>query len=370
MRRAFPILFVAFVVCLAVACDDDGDEGNYDVDYDPFDDGMPTAGNPDGNCPVPDEAMEEDTSSPDHVIGDGTPESCTSEAVVEAVALGGVIVFDCGPDPVTIVMEETARIFNDTGPEIVIDGGSRVALSGAGVRRILYMNTCDPDQVWTTDHCDDQDHPRLTVQNLTFMDADSSDEGEYDGGGAIWARGGRLKIVNCRFFGNACADEGPDVGGAAVRVFSQYDGLPVYVVHSTFGGDEDLGGVGSNGGGVSSIQVSWTIINSLFTHNRAVGEGGNPAEDGTPGGGSGGAIYNDGLTMTLSLCGVDIEHNEVNAYGAAIFFVSNNHDGTIVIEDSVIRDNVNHGGSTWEILPGISGHDDTTMIIDDDSIIE
>ena len=32
----------------------------------------------------------------------------------------------------------------------------------------------------------------------------------------------------------------------------------------------------------------------LFSHNRAIGEGGNPAEEGTPGGGSGGAIYNDG----------------------------------------------------------------------------
>jgi hypothetical protein len=93
-------------------------------------------------------------------------------------------------------------------------------------------------------------------------------------------------------------------------------------------------------------------------------------QDGTPGGGSGGAIYNDGNTMTLSLCGVRIEYNEVNAYGAAIFFVSNNHDGTIVIEDSVIRNNINHSGSTWEILPGISGHDDTTLIVDDDSIIE
>ena len=36
----------------------------------------------------------------------------------------------------------------------------------------------------------------------------------------------------------------------------------------------------------------------------------------------------------------------------------------------MIKNNINHGGSTWEILPGISGHDDTTMIVDDDSVIE
>jgi hypothetical protein len=29
-------------------------------------------------------------------------------------------------------------------PNIVIDGGGKITLSGAGTRRILYMNTCDP----------------------------------------------------------------------------------------------------------------------------------------------------------------------------------------------------------------------------------
>jgi hypothetical protein len=372
MMKTVLVLTIPFLF-LAAGCTDGADGGsneNPDVEYTPWDDDMPPAGNPDGNCPVPDEAMEEDITQPDHVIGDGTPESCTSQAVVEAIAQGGVITFDCGQDPVTILLDETAKIFNDTGPGIVIDGGGKVALSGGGARRILYMNTCDENQVWTTSHCQDQDHPQLTVQNLTFVGGNSSSEEEYDGGGAIWVRGGRFKVINCRFFNSSCADTGPDVGGAGIRVFSQFGGQPVYVVHSTFGGSDDLENVCSNGGGISSIDVSWTVINSLFSHNRAIGNGGNPAEDGTPGGGSGGAIYNDGNTMTLSLCGVDIQHNEVNAYGAAIFFVSNNHDGTIQIEDSVIKNNINHGGSSWEILPGISGHDDTTMIVDDDSIIE
>ncbi len=358
------------LVLLMVSGCSDGDSGNSNVDYIDMHDDLPEPGNPEGNCPVPDDAMEEDTTAPDHVIGDGTPESCTSEAVVETVAKGGIITFDCGPDPLTIELEETAKIFNDTGPKIVIDGGGKVILSGRGQRRILYMNTCDSDQVWTTDHCQDQDHPQLTVQNLTFVDANSKGEEEHDGGGAIWVRGGRFKVINSRFFNNVCADTGPDVGGAGIRVFDQYNDSPVYVVHSTFGGRDELGNVCSNGGGVSSIGVSWTVSNSLFTHNRAIGNGGNPAEDGTPGGGSGGAIYNDGLTMTLSLCGTRLEENEVNAYGSAIFFVSNNHDGTIRIQDSVIRNNINHSNHPWEILPGISGHDDTVLIVDDESIIE
>jgi hypothetical protein len=350
--------------------DNSGNSDNSGVEYTEMDDNMPAAGNPDGNCPVPDAAMEEDTQTPDWVIGDGTAASCTSDAVVDAVAQGGIITFDCGPDPVTIVMQETAKVFNNTGPKIVIDGGGKVTLSGGRQHRILYMNTCDEDQVWTTPHCQDQDHPQLTVQNLTFIDAKQEGEAGSDGGAAIWVRGGRFKVINCRFFNNACDETGPDVGGAAIRVFSQYNDQPVYVVHCTFGGRSDLGNVCSNGGGISSIGVSWTIINSVFTHNQANGTGGNPNPENTPGGGSGGAIYNDGQTMTLSLCGTRIADNEVNTHGPGIFFVSNNHDGTIRIEDSVIQDNINRSNHPWEILPGISGHLDTTMIVDDDSIIE
>ncbi len=311
----------------------------------------PPTGNPDGTASIPAGAGLEITSSPDIVIGTGTPSSCTSQAVVDAVARGGVIVFDCGPDPVTIEMMEPAKVFNNTGPEIVIDGGGLVTLSGRGQNRILYMNTCDPDLVWTTSHCQNQDHPRLTVQNLTFVDGNSKGD-DPDGGGAIWVRGGRFKIVNSRFFNNVCDDTGPDVGGAAVRVFSQYQGLPVYVVQSTFGGGEGYGNVCSNGGGLSSIGVSYTVINSLFTHNLAIGDGANPAQGGTPGGGSGGAIYNDGNTFTLTIIDTVIEDNHANEGGGAIFFVSNDRSGTLRIEDSTLRSNPSDGFETRG-FPGI-----------------
>jgi len=228
------------------------------------------------------------------------------------------------------------------------------------------MNTCDEAQHWTTSQCDNQEFPNLTVQNITFVDANSKGETEYDGGGAMWVRGGRLKLVNTRFFNNVCADGGQDVGGAGVRVFSQYQGQPVYVVNSTFGGADGFGNTCSNGGGISSIGVSWSIYNSLFSYNHAIGNGGNPAEAGTVGGGSGGAIYNDGNTMTLSICGTVIEHNEVNAYGSAIFFVSNDHSGNIEIRDSVITNNV--GGSWYPAYPQISMHDDTPIAVENSTI--
>jgi len=327
----------------------------------------PPAGNPDGNYPVPLEAGPEAVTTPDHIIGNGTPESCNCDAFIEAVAQGGRIVFNCGPDPVTITLDRPAKVFNDAKPDIVIDGNGLITLSGGGKTRILYMNTCDENQHWTTSHCQNQDHPRLTVQNLTFADGNSRNETEYDGGGAIWVRGGRFKAVNCRFFNNTCDSLGPDVGGAAVRVFSQYDNLPVYVVNCTFGGAEGYGNFGSNGGGISSIGVSWTIINSLFSCNRAIGNGANPAQAGTPGGGSGGAIYNDGNTMTLTILGTLIENNKVNAHGSAIFFVTNDHSGDIRIDHSVIRNNT--GGSWYPVYPGISMHADTKCVVTN-SIIE
>src|SRR3954470_11450459 len=297
-------------------------------------------GNPNGHAAVPAAARAVDTSHPTRVIGKGTPGSCTSRAVVSAVAAGGIIRFSCGPAPVTITMAATAKIRNANGPRIVLDGGGKVTLSGVGRRRILYMNTCDPAQGYTTSHCQDQATPQLTVQNLTFADGNSTgDRTEGGGGGAIFVRGGRFKVVNSRFVRNRCDRSGPDLGGAAIRVLSQSRNLPVYVVNSTFGGASGQGGSCSNGGALSSIGVSWVVLNSVLSYNSAVGSGANPARGGTPGGGSGGAIYLDGNLFTLSLNGTVIENNKAAEGGGAVFFVSNDRTGTMTIKGSTLRRN-------------------------------
>ncbi len=314
---------------------------------------LPGTGNPKGGAVVPAEAQAVDTSHPTRVIGTGTAASCTSAAVVNAVALGGIITFACGPDPITITLAATAKIVNNTGPDVVIDGGGKVTLSGGGQRRILYMNTCDQAQVWTTSHCQDQDTPRLTVQNLTLVDGNSTGQTtDGGGGGAIFVRGGRFKVVNDRFFRNRCELTGPDVGGAAVRVLSQSQGLPVYVVNSTFGGAQGQGNTCSNGGAFSSIGVSWVVLNSIISFNSAVGNGANPAQSGTPGGGSGAGIYLDGNLFTLRVAGSIITDNHANEGGGAIFFVSNDRTGTMRIETSTLARNPNDGFQTAG-FPGI-----------------
>ncbi|GAA4246378.1 hypothetical protein [Dactylosporangium darangshiense] len=311
-----------------------------------------TNGNPSGHADVPAEARAIDTSKPTWVVGDGTPAGCTSEKFVAAVAAGGLVTFNCGPDPVTIVVKETAKVRNRS-PRVVIDGGGKVTLSGEGKRRILYQNTCDQSLEWTTSHCQDQETPALTVQNITFADGNSTgDKAEGGGGGAIFVRGGRFKAVNSRFVRNRCDDTGPDLGGAAVRVLSQYHNQPVYIVASTFGGASGQGGVCSNGGALSSIGVSWVVLNSVLSYNSAVGRGANPAKSGTPGGGSGGAIYCDGNDFTVRIAGSLIEQNKANEGGGAVFFVSNNRTGTMSIEGSTLRRNPSAGFET-NGFPGI-----------------
>ena len=292
-----------------------------------------------GQVPVPAAGLTVDTSQPDRVVGTGSPASCTGQAVVNAVALGGKIRFNCGASPVTINMTSTAKVFNNR-PDVTLDGQGLITLNGGGNVRILYQNTCDAAQVWTTASCDNQETPRLTVQNIRFVNGNSTGQlADGGGGGAIFVRGGQFKIVNSVFTNNRCEATGPDMGGGAVRVLDMFQGRPVYVVQSTFGGGAGLGNSCSNGGALSSIGVSYSIYNSILSHNSALGNGANPQRPGTPGGGSGGAIYNDGNTFTLSIYGSQVTDNTATEGGSAVFYVSNNLTGSMTLSDSVFARN-------------------------------
>jgi hypothetical protein len=297
---------------------------------------LPEAGNANGHAAVPAAGRAVNTRHPDQVIGHGHPGGCTSAAVVRAVAKGGVITFDCGPNPITITMKATAKVWN-TRHRIVLDGGNKVTLSGGGTRRILYMNTCDKRRIWTTDHCNDQKWPYLILQNLTFADGNSQVKqtrtSNY-GGGAVFELGGRLKVVNTRFIDNRCYRVGPDLGGAAIRALEQFHNRPIYITKDTF-----RGGRCSNGSGLSSIGVSWIVTDSVFVNNRATGHGANPTTAPAPGGGSGGAIYTDGDHYTVVVNGSVMRNNHANEGGGAIFYVSDNNTGSMTIEHSTLHHN-------------------------------
>ena len=325
---------------------------------------LPAAGNPQGHAFVPRAARAVNTSHPNHVIGNGTPASCTSAAVVRAVAKGGVITFNCGTKPVTITMNATAKVVN-TSHRVVLDGGNRVTLSGGGKHQILYMNTCDKKQIWTTSDCFDQEWPQLIVQNLALEDGYSAvrqTATSFYGGGAIYAEGGQLKVVNSRFIGNRCYKSGPDLGGAAIRALAQWRSRPVYITRDTF-----RGGVCSNGGALSSIDVNWDVFNSLMINNRAIGFGANPAQSGTAGGGSGGAIYTDGDNYNVLIAGTVIRRNSAREGGGAVFFVVDNNQGTLTIKNSTLHNNPSDAFSTAG-FPGIFFHSSGHPIVVDSTL--
>ena len=148
--------------------------------------------------------------------------------------------------------------------------------------------------------------------NSTYVSPGDTNQGS-NGGGAIFQLGGRLKVVRSVFVRNLCATNGPDLGGGAIRVLAQHSATPndldgsqaarnqdpAAIVQSTFGGASGQGGNCSNGGAISGLRTPITVVNSLITYNNAIGCCANPAHAGTPGGGSGGAIYTDGDTYDL-----------------------------------------------------------------------
>jgi hypothetical protein len=319
------------------------------------------AGNPNGHAYVLPRGRAANTSHPNHVIGAGGPASCTSAAVVRAVAEGGIITFNCGPNPVTITMTATAKVVN-TSHQVVLDGGGKVTLSGGGKIRILYMNTCDPKQKFISHDCWEQQWPQLVVQNLTFKDAYSpvrqSKTSNY-GGGAIFAEGGQLKVVNSAFLDNRCYEYGPDLGGAAIRAYGMYMGTPVYITHDTFSGNTC-----SNGAALSGLYANFDVTNSLLTANKAIGWGADPARRGTPGGGSGGAIFTDGDHYNLIIDGTVMRDNSAREGGGAVFFVVDADGGALRIEYSTLD---NNPSGAFQNAPGIfdhvDGHDTAPVVV-------
>ncbi len=269
-----------------------------------------TGGAPAAEC---DDPALADTSAPDHVVGDGTAESCTAEALRSAAEAGGVITFDCGEDPVTITVDSTV-VFTE---ESVLDGGGLVTLSGGESARILYF-----------DSAYDRTTPRLTVQRLTFRDGNSpaGDEDTAVGGGAIYRDGGSLTVLDCRFENNRAPATGQDVAGGAIYGFG---GGETVIARSIF-----TGNAASDGGAVGSLNGHLTLLNSTFDGNAATGTDGNPGN-----GGCGGAIYMDGGDELATFCGVRITNNTAGHIGGGVFRVSNSDDGTMTIDRSTVSDN-------------------------------
>jgi len=315
--------------------------------------GSAAPGTPEVTCAIPSVGQPVDTSTPTTVVGTGTPESCTYPQLSSAIVKGGIITFNCGSYPVTIVVAATLNIPTDR--DTVIDGGQKITLDGQSQYRIMSFNSAN---FQANEH-------RLTLQHIALINGKTTptiaiqahplpcSQGWNDGeGGALYMRDGNLSVIDSTFTSNPGAPLGPDTGGGAIYVVGSKHG--VVIVGSTFSKNS-----ASNAGAVGGLFADLRIYNSQFSQNTAIGNGANNVsqtqckftnnnqfEIGS--GGNGGAIYSDGNSVNVLLCGDTIKDNSagVNAYGGGLFFTSNNMQGTLSIIDTTMTGNT---GGHWTV---------------------
>jgi hypothetical protein len=312
------------------------------------------------SCAIPAVGQPVDTSKATTVVGTGTAASCTYAQLNTAVATGGIITFNCGADPVTIPVTATLNIKPDR--DTVIDGGQKVTLDGKSLVRIMSFDSANFQ--WN-------EH-RLTLQHIALINGMMTptapiafvspptlcSQGWYDGqGGALYMRDGNLTVIDSTFTGNQAALLGPDTGGGAIYVVGSKHG--VVIVGSIFTNNS-----ASNAGAVGGLFADLRVYNSQFSGNTAVGNGANdnkPAlcsvvnnnkQNQVGSGGNGGAIYSDGQSVNVLLCGDKILGNSagVNAEGGGLFFTSNDWQGTLSIVDTEMTGNT--GGHWTSVATG------------------
>lgn len=272
------------------------------------------------------EPVAAESTTAAQILGNGMPGSVSTAQIQAALDLGGVLRFNVGAAPSTIVLSATLSATKAT----VLDGAGVVTLSGGGVRRILRISNPNPAQ--------NAPPFRVTLQNIDLLDANVSD----GRGGAIYKQHGAefpgkvsLKLVNCRFTNNNAPLDGSsqDDGGGAFygELLDRID-----IGNCVFEGNS-----GSNGGALYSLgSKRVNIIDSSFLSNRAIGTGGNPGN-----GGNAGALGIDGADRISDICRSRFIENTSNAFGAGFFSVMYDQSSRTRFEEVLFQGNRQLSGS-------------------------
>ncbi len=263
----------------------------------------------------------------DSVVGTGTASSCTEAALGAALAAAGSVTFNCGPNPVTIMVTSTISV----SAESSIDGGDLVSLSGGGTMQLL---TVKPGAILTIANLTISDGViairiqtggALNVSNVTFSDNHT----DFARGSAIDSSG-MLNVASSRFEDNTIhyiSANGGAIGigsGTAVVSGSTFSNNSagaidnsgiLTVTDSIFSGNSATAGGALNNGGTLNV-VNSTFANNSANFGGAISTGGdrsvtitgctfsrnNSSTNGRPGyiSGSGGAIFGPNGTFDVS----------------------------------------------------------------------
>jgi len=260
------------------------------------------------------------------VVGNGTPASCTEAALNTALTGGGLVTFNCGPNPVTIRVQEKVIAASTT-----IDGGGLVTLSGGRANRVIRSN---------------DNGIQLTLRNITIADGFTTGEG----GGVFNGFRGTLTVQNVTFTNNVSTQNAEFAGGGAIYTKSE---STVIVDASRF-----IGNRASNGGAINNLLSNLTVTNSTFT--------GNASTRPFPSGG-GAAIYVDGGLNNngrITLRSNRFSNNTSANHGGAMFVQLYGNDRLALTQSVIARNTASgtQGGSGGGVFLIGSGNNTSANI--------
>lgn len=265
------------------------------------------------------------SSTPLHaagVVGNGTPASCTSNALMAVLEGGGLVTFNCGNNPHTI-LSATHVITEDT----TILGGGSITIDGENLRQLFIVDNNATLNLQAID-LNNGEAPlggcinihagaTLNTQQVTFR---GCRDVSTDGGGAVYNQGS-FHAFETNFLNNRADQEGGAIynGGVFTASYTIFEGNTAV---------DDSGAIDNFGNGIILIQ------DSAFYSNTA--------------GMSGGAITNiplvNSTTSSFTIRRTLFVGNTTGARGGAI----NGVTGSIAIENSTFVGNIaNQGGAIF-----------------------
>lgn len=280
--------------------------------------GTDTAGTAASNCDVPDPWTIPGASN---IVGTGSAASCTEAALRAAVTAGGHVTFSCGGAEVSIPVSSAITVSKTT----VIDGAGKITLDGGGTNRILDVANTQS----------------LSVRNMRLINGKASASMDLTtgiGGAVAGHFRSRVEVINSTFEGNTAGR-----GGGAVGVNT---GSTLVIVGSVFKNNTSW-----YGGAVYSLLSPLTVVNSTFTGNGTVTDGGL---------GDGGAIGTDGASEDpddavggdVSICDSQISANTGYGNGGGAYLWVYPPDRIIIDRTTVSNNTVGANAGSNKGLGG------------------
>jgi hypothetical protein len=249
------------------------------------------------------------------VIGTGTPESCQSVAAVNAlsnaVAAGGVIDFDCGPESINIVVNT-----NITDQNVTINGNNLIFLDGEQLRQIFYV----------------QSGGSLILNHVGMI------YGSATQGGAIYTEPSTTVVMNDGYLGASFSTG----NGASIYNQGFLTLNEAVIVTNKAGGD---GGAIFNNGGQVIINDSFVTYNEAKNGDSLYSQNGHLTVERTvfyaaTASDEGGAIFADGPTQITNSSILD---NQALKGGG--LFLKNDVN---ILNTTIYRNRANLGGGIWK----------------------